>query len=70
MDPLESGSAEISGMKAARFLVIFLVTFCGSRMDTPREQAVNKASCESCPVPGVDFKSTIALKAATKFIGV
>src|ERR1017187_9704787 len=57
-------------MKNARFFVILaLLAFCGSRIQTSRAQATNKVSCETCPVPGIDFKSTTALKAATKSSG-
>ena len=57
-------------MKNVRFFVVVVVlALCQSPMQTSQAQAANKISCESCPVPGVDFKSTTALKAATKSSG-
>jgi hypothetical protein len=55
-------------MKKA-LVILVLLSFCQSWMQASRARAANKSSCESCPVPGVDFKSTTALKAATKSSG-
>ena len=55
-------------MKKA-LVILVLLSFCQSWMQASRARAANKSSCESCPVPGVDFKSTTALIAATKSSG-